>query len=107
LSPPYKYPPWFELISHPFHHIFTPWYDATTRTGLTALQKCTAALHQLAYVMVVDIIDEYLKLGKTTDLECLEYVREHKLYALTVAQLSSRLARPIYTGGHPTSYNHH
>jgi hypothetical protein len=48
-------------------------YDATDRAGLTVLQKCTAALRQLAYGMVVDTIDEYLKLGKTTTLECLEY----------------------------------
>jgi hypothetical protein len=48
-------------------------YDATGRTGLTALQKCTAALRQLVYGIAVDIIYEYLKLGKTTTLECLEY----------------------------------
>jgi hypothetical protein len=48
-------------------------YDATSRTGLTALQKCTTALRQLVYGMVADTIDEYLKLGKTTTLECLEY----------------------------------
>jgi hypothetical protein len=40
---------------------------------LTALQKCTAALRQLAYGMTADTIDEYLKLEKTTALECLEY----------------------------------
>jgi hypothetical protein len=100
-------------------------YDATDRAGLTALQKCTVALRQLTYGMATYIIDEYLKLGKTTALECLEYysafasqdrrawiswyVREHRLYALAVAQLSSRLAGPIYTGGilsiSPRSYS--
>jgi hypothetical protein len=48
-------------------------YDATGRAGLTALQKCTAALRQLVYGMTIDTVDEYLKLGKTTALECLEY----------------------------------
>jgi hypothetical protein len=48
-------------------------YDATGHADLTALQKCTAALHQLAYGMATDTIDEYLKLRKTTTLECLEY----------------------------------
>jgi hypothetical protein len=48
-------------------------YDAISRVGLTVLQKCTAALRQLAYGMTADTIDEYLKLGKTTALECLEY----------------------------------
>jgi hypothetical protein len=47
--------------------------DATGRAGLTVLQKCTAALCQLVYGMTVDTIDEYLKLEKTTVLECLEY----------------------------------
>jgi hypothetical protein len=48
-------------------------YDVAGRAGLTALQKCTASLRQLAYGMAADTIDEYLKLGKTTALECLEY----------------------------------
>jgi hypothetical protein len=52
---------------------FSERYDATDRAGLTALQKCTAALHQLAYGMVADTIDEYLELGKTIVLKCLEY----------------------------------
>jgi hypothetical protein len=48
-------------------------YDTTGRVGLTALQKCTAALRQLAYGMAANTINEYLKLGKTTALECLKY----------------------------------
>jgi hypothetical protein len=48
-------------------------YDATGHASLSALQKCTAALRQLAYGMTIHTIDEYLKLGKTTALECLEY----------------------------------
>jgi hypothetical protein len=27
--PPYKYPPWFKFISHPFHHIFTLFFTHT------------------------------------------------------------------------------
>jgi hypothetical protein len=52
---------------------FTERHDATGRIGLTLLQKYTAALHQLVYGMTADMIDEYLKLGKTVALECLEY----------------------------------
>jgi hypothetical protein len=48
---------------------FNERYDATGRVGLTALQKCTAIVHQLAYDMVVNTIDEYLKLEKSTVLE--------------------------------------
>jgi hypothetical protein len=66
----------FLSIMHKLSEIspyFSERYDATDRGGLTALQKCTAALLQLAYDMTVDRIDEYLKLGKSTALECLEY----------------------------------
>jgi hypothetical protein len=52
---------------------FSERYDATGHVGLTALQKCTAALLQLGYDMVIDTIDKYLKLAKTIVLECLEY----------------------------------
>jgi hypothetical protein len=48
-------------------------YDVTDCADLTALQKCTTALRQLGYGMAVDTIDEYMKLGKTIILECLEY----------------------------------
>jgi hypothetical protein len=30
-------------------------------------------VHQLAYVMTTDMIDEYVKLEKSTALECIEY----------------------------------
>jgi hypothetical protein len=33
---------------------FSERYDATGHVGLTALQKCTAALLQLGYDMVID-----------------------------------------------------
>jgi hypothetical protein len=57
-------------------------YDATGHAGLTALQKYTTALCQLAYGMAADTIDEYLKLGKTTALECLEYTVRSSLSVL-------------------------
>jgi hypothetical protein len=47
---------------------FTTRHDATCRIGLTSLQKCTAILRQLAYDMTADMIDKYLKLGKSTVL---------------------------------------
>jgi hypothetical protein len=51
----------------------TKMHDATGCIGLTLLQKCIVVVRQLAYGMVADTIDEYLKLGKTTTLECLKY----------------------------------
>jgi hypothetical protein len=44
---------------------FTKRHDATDHIGLTPLQKCIAALHQLAYDLTADIIYEYMKLGKS------------------------------------------
>jgi hypothetical protein len=52
---------------------FTKKHDATGHIGLILLQKCTSALCQLAYGMIVDTLYEYIKLGKTTALECPEY----------------------------------
>jgi hypothetical protein len=52
---------------------FTERHDATGRIGLTLLQKYTTALRQLAYDMVTNTIDEYMKLGKKLTLECLKY----------------------------------
>jgi hypothetical protein len=52
---------------------FCKMYDATDRTSLTALEKYTVALRRLAYGVYIYTIDKYLKLKKTTALECLEY----------------------------------
>jgi hypothetical protein len=52
---------------------FNERYDATGRVGLTVLQKCTAIVRQLAYGMVANMIDEYLKLENSTVIECIEY----------------------------------
>jgi hypothetical protein len=52
---------------------FTERYDAIGCIGLTTLQKYTVVVCQLAYVMAADTIGEYLKLGKSTTLEFLEY----------------------------------
>lgn len=51
---------------------FTETFDATGRSSLSPLQKCTAVVRLLAYHIATDTIDEYLKLGKTTALECLD-----------------------------------
>uniref|UniRef100_A0A0D3EI32 Uncharacterized protein n=1 Tax=Brassica oleracea var. oleracea TaxID=109376 RepID=A0A0D3EI32_BRAOL len=45
--------------------------DATRRLGLSALQKCTAAIRLLAYGTAADAVDEYLRLSETTALSCL------------------------------------
>ncbi|XP_022032900.1 uncharacterized protein LOC110934012 [Helianthus annuus] len=41
------------------------------RQGFTTLQKCTAAIRQLAYGTVADALDEYLQMSARTTRECL------------------------------------
>lgn len=50
---------------------FTNRVDATGRAGHSPLQKCTAAIHMLAYGTPVDQLDEVLKIGPSIALECL------------------------------------
>jgi hypothetical protein len=52
---------------------FSERYDVTGHIGLTALQKYTTDARQLTYSMTADTIDEYLKLGKSTTIESVEY----------------------------------
>nr|XP_029732097.1 uncharacterized protein LOC115268186 [Aedes albopictus] len=45
--------------------------DATGKMGLSSIQKCTAALRQLAYGSPSDAIDEYVRMGESTARKCL------------------------------------
>ncbi|XP_042016344.1 uncharacterized protein LOC121764375 [Salvia splendens] len=47
--------------------------DASGRPRHTPIQKCTAAIRQLAYGGETDMFDEYLYIGETTARECLQY----------------------------------
>ncbi|XP_071728199.1 uncharacterized protein [Rutidosis leptorrhynchoides] len=47
--------------------------DATGRQSLTILQKCTAAIRQMAYGTTTDLFDEYIKIGEKTAALCLDY----------------------------------
>lgn len=47
--------------------------DAVGRLGLSALQKCTAAIRMLAYGTPADLQDEYLRLAESTALESLTW----------------------------------
>ncbi|XP_048614443.1 uncharacterized protein LOC125587639 [Brassica napus] len=46
--------------------------DGLGRLGLSALQKCTAAIRVLAYGHAADTVDEYIRLGETTTRLCVE-----------------------------------
>ncbi|XP_018474159.1 uncharacterized protein LOC108845449 [Raphanus sativus] len=45
--------------------------DAVGRSSLSPIQKCTAAIRQLAYGGGDDTVDEYVRLGETTARKCL------------------------------------
>uniref|UniRef100_A0A0D3BW55 DDE Tnp4 domain-containing protein n=1 Tax=Brassica oleracea var. oleracea TaxID=109376 RepID=A0A0D3BW55_BRAOL len=53
-------------------HFFRQKKDGLGRLGLSTLQKCTTAIHVLAYGYTLDAVDEYLRLGATTTRLCVE-----------------------------------
>uniref|UniRef100_A0A0D3BAA6 DDE Tnp4 domain-containing protein n=1 Tax=Brassica oleracea var. oleracea TaxID=109376 RepID=A0A0D3BAA6_BRAOL len=50
---------------------FTQRYDIANKEGISPLAKCTTTMRMLAYGMTADAVDEYIKIGGTTALECL------------------------------------
>ncbi|KAI5388369.1 hypothetical protein KIW84_074167 [Lathyrus oleraceus] len=46
--------------------------DATGKMSLSPLQKCTSAIRMLAYGSPADLVDEYVRIGESTSIECLE-----------------------------------
>ncbi|XP_050877006.1 uncharacterized protein LOC127080747 [Lathyrus oleraceus] len=46
--------------------------DATGKMSLSPLQKCTFAIRMLAYGSPADLVDEYVRIGESTSIECLE-----------------------------------
>ncbi|GJY56454.1 ALP1-like protein isoform X1 [Tanacetum coccineum] len=46
--------------------------DALGIKGLSPIQKCTAAIRQLAYGTPADCNDEYIRIGESTSIECLK-----------------------------------
>jgi len=51
---------------------FTLRMDALNRPGLSPLKKCTAAIRQFRSGTPADQLDEYLKIGEITGVECLK-----------------------------------
>ena len=51
-------------------------HDATGRRSLSPLQKSTAAIRMLAYGVAADSVDDYIRIGESTTLECVkQFVR--------------------------------
>nr|XP_043617354.1 uncharacterized protein LOC122589167 [Erigeron canadensis] len=67
--------------------------NAAGKLGFTALQKCTAAIRQLAYGVASDLLDEYLQMSERTAREALGH------FCSGVIRLYGRtyLRRPTWT----------
>ncbi|XP_012703554.1 uncharacterized protein LOC101781176 [Setaria italica] len=73
----------FRMHWHLFKHIkeavknqdnyFKKKYDATGKEGLSALQKCVAAIRILAYGVPADVVDEYVRIGESTAQKALHH----------------------------------
>ncbi|XP_057432526.1 uncharacterized protein LOC130725300 [Lotus japonicus] len=50
---------------------FTQRVGAAYKEGISPLAKCTTVMRMLAYGVAADAVDEYIKIGGTTALECL------------------------------------
>lgn len=63
----------YESDPIPDHFIyFSVGPDATGRTSINILMKCTSAIRQLAYDSSPDAFDEYLQMGESTSRLCLD-----------------------------------
>jgi hypothetical protein len=51
---------------------FTLRFDAANCPRLSPIQKCTAAIRQLANESPADQLDEYIKIGESIAVECLK-----------------------------------
>ncbi|CAM8886269.1 unnamed protein product [Rhodiola kirilowii] len=60
-----------DALSH-YDPYFQQRVDALGRKGLSPLQKCTAAMRMLAYGVFADAVDDYVRIGESTAIECLK-----------------------------------
>ncbi|CAM8934568.1 unnamed protein product [Rhodiola kirilowii] len=60
-----------EALSN-FDPYFRQRVDACGKKGLSSLQKCTAAIRILAYGVSADAVDDYVRIGETTAIECVK-----------------------------------
>ena len=55
-----------------YDHYFVQRRNAANTVGLSGEQKMTVALRMLAYSMSADSLDEYVRIGETTTIECVK-----------------------------------
>ncbi|XP_075475817.1 uncharacterized protein LOC142512858 [Primulina tabacum] len=59
-----------EVKNHDIY--FTQRSDSVGRLGLSTIQKTTVALRILAYALPADATDEYIKIGESTSIQCMQ-----------------------------------
>ncbi|XP_074346891.1 uncharacterized protein LOC141685701 [Apium graveolens] len=60
-----------KLALEQYSEYFRMRFDVVGKRGLSSLQKYTTALRMLAYERPTDYVDEYIRKGETTDIDCL------------------------------------
>jgi hypothetical protein len=60
-----------DYVVRRFDNYFICKKDCTGMVGLSSLQKCTAALQMLAYGAPGDAHDDYIRMAKSTTMECM------------------------------------
>ncbi|XP_057452235.1 uncharacterized protein LOC130744057 [Lotus japonicus] len=63
--------------------------DEVGRQGLSPLQKCTAVIRMLVYGSPADSVDEYVRIGESTAIECLNFFVEGSNNDINVLNQSS------------------
>ncbi|XP_057760075.1 uncharacterized protein LOC130980406 [Arachis stenosperma] len=78
--------------------------DATGRRGLSPLQKCTAAIRMLAYGVAVDAVDDYVRIGESTTIECLEKFVEGVIFVFQDEYLQKPNPNDAWKGMYMSGY---
>ena len=65
--------------------------DALGRMGLSPIQKCVAAVRQLAYGITADAVDEYTRVAESTALLALK-----KFCSCVISQYGEEYLRPLH-----------
>jgi len=67
--------------------------NATSKSNISPLQKCTVVIRMLAYITSAYSMDDYLRISKTTTLKCIDkFTRDVYMIYVFGAQY---LRRPI------------
>ncbi|XP_020887609.1 uncharacterized protein LOC110230057 [Arabidopsis lyrata subsp. lyrata] len=69
--------------------------DATGKNDLSTLQKCKAAIRMFAYGLAADVVDEYMRIGETTSMKCMEHFVDGIIYCFGDEYLRQPIAEDL------------